>query len=131
MKKNRKYLKILIFVVISTICFSLFGCFEDDEKDPIKVIITCSSSVDAGFTGSYTLNSNSAVGFSSSVATTNMEIYQVEFDDVDELTIFADKDDQTSVLSIQIFKDNKYIKSLSASSGTDQITLEFDYNDYD
>lgn len=124
--------KLVLFLFFLPIIL-LFACFDDD-KDDIKVIVTCTSEGDASFTGSYELNDKDTVDFTSSalsnVETGNMHIYEKKFDNVDDLTVSASKSNADSVLSVQIFRNDEYVKSVSSDySGSTTVSIEFDYDD--
>jgi hypothetical protein len=135
-KKMKKMKKNYILLIVILTAISLFvGCFKDEGQDEITINITCTKttgSVNAGFSGYYLEDGEyKSFALTDYVDTSDdLKVYEKDLDDVDYVYVLAVKDDADLVLSIQIFRDGRPVKSITSSSGSNGIiTLEYEYSE--
>ena len=93
---RKRILFIVTFILISFLPGFDFKC-DDEEKDPIKILVTCSGP----FSGYYIYNSSTPVGFGGGTTGDNPYIisgstyyYERSFNDLDSIEVDATRDDR-------------------------------------
>jgi hypothetical protein len=131
MRKDR-LLFITIFILISFFFGFDFKC-DDEEKDEIKVYITCSGSslINNSFSGIYLYNSNPAVNIVPIKDSNSLYTYTAIFDDLDSVVFQVTRADVNNTLTIWIYRDGTMLTDLTKSltpSDTTTYILDFSYN---
>lgn len=112
-----KYFKLVICIFI--LALLRFSC-SDDDKDDIKLLVTCN----APFTGMYIYNGGNPVGYGGPggyVISGSTYYYSIIFDDLDSIIVDASitrtgGDTNSYTLTIRIFKDGSEVKKQSINS---------------
>ena len=131
MRKQRLTYIILFFLLSFVVGFD-FRC-DDEEKDEIKVYITCYGGTTNTFSGIYFYNSNPAVEFDGVMQSTNLYTYTVIFDDLDSVRFQVERDDNDNTLTIWTYRDGEMLNDCTKSidsTDSDVSVLDY-YYDYD
>jgi hypothetical protein len=134
---RKRILFISIFILISFFFGFDFKC-DDEEKDQIKLLVSCDNSNTPSFNGSYYLNSDNPVGFQNNQTSGSAYFYTITFNDLDSLSVdvtinrsAADITNNTPfTLTIRIYKDNSQvkIKSVTSTGTTTDSIINFTYS---
>ncbi len=132
---RNRILYICIIFLISFLFGFDFKC-DDDEKDPIKLLVTCNTEFD----GSYIFNSADPVGFGGTTGTppyskSGSTYYcSIVFNDLDNIIVDASinrtgGDTNSYSLTIRIFKDDSKVKeeTITSASTTNDTISGFTY----
>ena len=129
---KKRFVYIVLFFLLSFVVGFDFKC-DDEEKDEIKVYITCYGGTTNTFSGIYFYNSDEAVEFDGVMKSSSLYTYSITFKDLDSVRFQVERDDDDNTLTIWTYRDGELLNdcTISIDSADTEVTVLNYYYDYD